>query len=113
MQSLVERMKMDLELRDYSPCTIKSYLWHINKFERDISKPAAELTPEHIRRYLETKYGRDLLYGGGLKVYTTVDLDMQYSAQNALKRGLLELDKRGGFRGPLSTLSPEEEEEFF
>jgi integrase len=66
MQSLVERMKMDLELQNYSPRTIKSYLWHIKNFERDISRPAKELTQEHLRRYLyhlktEKHYGRSYL----------------------------------------------------
>lgn len=67
---------------------------------------------EHIRRYLDKKYGSDLLYGGGLKVYTTVNLDMQRNAQNAINKGLLELDKREGYRGPLQTLSSEDMEAF-
>jgi len=32
---------------------------------------------EYVRQYLEQKYGHDLLYRGGLKVYTTVNIDMQ------------------------------------
>jgi penicillin-binding protein 1A len=67
---------------------------------------------EHVRKYLEKKYGRDLLYRGGLKVYTTLNLEMQRAAQAALKRGLKELDKREGYRGPLRHLSPEEMEAF-
>ncbi len=67
---------------------------------------------EHIRRYLDKKYGSDLLYGGGLKVYTTVNLDIQRSAQNAINRGLLELDKREGYRGPLQILSSDDKEAF-
>jgi len=67
---------------------------------------------EHIRRYLEREYGRDLLYGGGLKVYTTMNLGMQEKAREALEKGLLELDKREGYRGPIRSLSPEEIEAF-
>ncbi len=63
---------------------------------------------EHVRKYLEQNYGRDLLYKGGLKVYTTLNLDMQRAAQQAVARGSLELDKREGYRGPLRHLSPEE-----
>ncbi|MCD6266213.1 MAG: PBP1A family penicillin-binding protein [Deltaproteobacteria bacterium] len=55
---------------------------------------------EHIRQRIERKYGRHLLYKGGLKVYTTVNLKMQEAAQKAIKRGLYELDKREGFRSP-------------
>ncbi|MFC1532637.1 penicillin-binding protein 1A [Thermodesulfobacteriota bacterium] len=67
---------------------------------------------EHIRRYLEKEYGRDLLYGGGLRVYTTVNLAMQRSAQKALNKGLLELDKREGYRGSVKSLPPEEIEKY-
>jgi len=67
---------------------------------------------EHIRRYLEQEYGRDLLYGGGLKVYTTMNLGMQEKAREALEKGLLELDKREGYMGPIRSLSPEEIEAF-
>jgi penicillin-binding protein 1A len=63
---------------------------------------------EYIRRTLEETYGRDLLYRGGLKVYTTLNLDNQRSAQRALKKGLAELDKREGYRGPLRQLLPDE-----
>ena len=67
---------------------------------------------EHVRKYLEQKYGRDLLYKGGLKVYTTLNLDMQRKAQAAVRKGLLELDKREGYRGPLKRLPPEQREPF-
>jgi penicillin-binding protein 1A len=67
---------------------------------------------EHVRRYLEKKYGRELLYRGGLKVYTTLNLKMQRAAQAALDKGLRELDKREGYRGPVRHLSTEEMEAF-
>lgn len=63
---------------------------------------------EYVRRYLENEYGRDLLYRGGLKVYTTLNLKMQRAAQTAVRRGLSELDKREGYRGPLKNIPPEE-----
>ncbi|MBW1861488.1 MAG: PBP1A family penicillin-binding protein [Deltaproteobacteria bacterium] len=74
-----------------------------------------EKTPyftEYIRQHLERKYGRDLLYRGGLRVYTTMNFEMQRAAQAAMRKGLLELDKREGYRGPIRHLSPEEIEEF-
>ncbi|MBW1765116.1 MAG: transglycosylase domain-containing protein, partial [Deltaproteobacteria bacterium] len=68
---------------------------------------------EHIRKYLEEQYGKDLLYSGGLKVYTTLDLDMQMIAQAAVIKGLDDLDKREGYRGPLrSIVDPAEMETF-
>lgn len=63
---------------------------------------------EHVRRYLEKRYGRDLLYSGGLKVYTTASLDLQQKAVKALEKGLKELDKREGYRGPIATVTPDQ-----
>ena len=67
---------------------------------------------EHVRRYLLETYGRDLLYRGGLKVHTTLSLKMQRAARMALGKGLYELDKREGYRGPLKSLVPEEISDF-
>ena len=63
---------------------------------------------ESIRRSIIKKYGRDIIYRSGIKVYTTLDLKAQGLARDALKRGLSELDKREGYRGPISNLLPEE-----
>ncbi|MFO7736849.1 MAG: PBP1A family penicillin-binding protein [Desulfatiglandaceae bacterium] len=74
-----------------------------------------EKTPyfaEHVRRYLLEKYGRELLYRGGLKVYTTLNAGMQRAAKDAILTGLAELDKREGYRGPLRRLTPEEIPQF-
>jgi penicillin-binding protein 1A len=38
---------------------------------------------EHIRKELDARYGRQL-YEGGLRIYTTLDLDMQEAAERAL-----------------------------
>jgi len=67
---------------------------------------------EHVRRYLLKEYGRDLLYRGGLKVYTTLSLSAQEAAKDAVRAGLADLDKREGFRGPLRHLTPEEAASF-
>jgi penicillin-binding protein 1A len=60
---------------------------------------------EHVRRYLEEQYGSTLLYRGGLKVYTTLDLSLQEAADAALRHGLVRNDQRRGYRGPLGHLN--------
>ncbi len=60
---------------------------------------------EHVRRYIEKKYGADLLYKDGIKVYTTADLKLTQAAQSAMTKGLRELDKRQGYCGPIKTLN--------
>ena len=59
---------------------------------------------EHIRRYIEQKYGPDLLYSG-LKIYTTANYDLQISAHEALEKGLHELDRRQGYKRSYKTPS--------
>ncbi|GAB4541766.1 MAG: PBP1A family penicillin-binding protein [Thermodesulfovibrionia bacterium] len=56
---------------------------------------------EYIRKYLEDKYGLEMVYKGGLKVYTTINRNIQRTAVESLREGLRELDKRQGFRGPI------------
>ena len=59
---------------------------------------------ETIRRYVMDKYGMQKLYEGGLKVYTEMGLSEQIAAQQALKKGLEDHDRRQGFRGAISNL---------
>jgi len=56
---------------------------------------------EYVRQYLIERYGADLLYKGGLNVYTTLNAEMQETAERALREGLRKLDKRQGYRGPV------------
>src|ERR1700751_5883727 len=42
--------------------------------------PLAPYFVEEIRRYLEGKYGTDQVHEGGLKVYTSLDVEMQQAA---------------------------------
>ena len=67
---------------------------------------------EHIRIQLEEKYGEDLLYKGGMKVYTTMNAEMQKAAHDSVVNGLKAVDKRQGFRGPMEYLSQDRVEEF-
>ncbi|HVZ81723.1 MAG TPA: PBP1A family penicillin-binding protein [bacterium] len=43
---------------------------------------------EYVRQQLEQRYGSQMVYKGGLSVYTTLDLKMQEAAQKALSRGV-------------------------
>jgi len=56
---------------------------------------------EEIRRYLEAKYGSDQVHEGGLRVYTSLDMDLQKSARQALLDGLAAYEKRHGWHGKL------------
>ena len=67
---------------------------------------------EHIRRYIEKKYGPDTLYREGLKIYTAVNIDMQKTARAEIEKGLTALDKRQGYRGSLKHIAMEKIEAF-
>ena len=62
---------------------------------------------EEIRRYLEKKYGSDQVHEGGLRVYTTLDLDMQKSATRALLDGLAAYERRHEWKGRLENILSE------
>lgn len=67
---------------------------------------------EHIRIQLEQKYGEDLLYKGGMKIYTTMNSEMQKAAYDNVVSGLKAVDKRQGFRGPVRCLAEHEVDAF-
>jgi len=56
---------------------------------------------EEIRRYLEAKYGSDQVHEGGLRVYTSLDSDLQKAARQALLDGLAAYERRHGWHGKL------------
>ena len=69
--------------------------------------PAVELTApylaEMVRREMLERYGPEI-YSGGYRVTTTLDSSLQTAAVYAVRNGLLEYDRRHGYRGPLARL---------
>ncbi|MFQ6082941.1 MAG: penicillin-binding protein 1A [Candidatus Aminicenantia bacterium] len=63
---------------------------------------------EEVRKYIENRYGTRALYQDGLKVYTTLDIELQKYAEQSLRKGLRELDKRQGWRRDKRNLLEEE-----
>jgi penicillin-binding protein 1A len=49
---------------------------------------------EYVQKTLETKYGADMVFKGGLNVYTTLNPTMQLTAELALRNGLKALEGR-------------------
>ena len=72
------------------------------KLGRTTAQAGVSFYAEEIRRYLIAKYGVDKVMTGGLKVYTAMDANLQYTAQTALEDGLMAIEKRHGYRGPLA-----------
>jgi penicillin-binding protein 1A len=60
---------------------------------------------EEVRRYLEKKYGADQVHEGGLRIYTSLDLDLQKSATQAVLDGLAAYERRHGWKGQLKNIT--------
>ena len=70
-------------------------------FKRLMRDEPAPHFVENVRLKLMAAYGEEMVYKGGLQVYTTLSLPDQQAATVALQEGLRQLDKRQGYRGPL------------
>jgi penicillin-binding protein 1A len=77
-------------------------------------KPKDKVAPyfiENVRRYIQDKYGSDVLYKEGLEVYTTLNIGMQKAAREAVEQGLREMEEREGYekglvQGALFAMDP-------
>jgi penicillin-binding protein 1A len=75
------------------------------KPRRNIYAEEVPYYTEHVRRAAEAKYGTDVLYTQGLQIYTAVNIDLQKAAEQEVYKGLQDLDKRQGYRGPLRSVA--------
>lgn len=64
---------------------------------------------EEVRKEMVERYGKDLAYTGGFKVFTTVDAKTQLAAQRAVYNNIYAYDERHGYRGPTVYLWNEDE----
>ncbi|HTH53439.1 MAG TPA: PBP1A family penicillin-binding protein [Edaphobacter sp.] len=72
-----------------------------------IKTPPNSIAPyfvEEVRRQLEREYGVEEVHGAGLRVYTTLDLDLQQVANKAVLDGLATYERRDGWKGNLQNV---------
>lgn len=72
-----------------------------------ITQPEMSVAPwfqEEVRRELEKKFGPEQVHEAGLRVDTTLDLDLQKSANKALADGLAAYEHRHGWRAKLENV---------
>ncbi len=53
---------------------------------------------EQVRKDLVERFGWERVYQGGLKVYTTMDSELQQAAEKLLEKGLVDIEARPGFK---------------
>src|SRR5882757_8975505 len=69
-----------------------------------VQYPRNDLAPyffEEIRKYLESTYGTEAVHERGLRVYTTLNINMQRIANQSLRDGLHGYERRHGWKGNL------------
>ena len=66
---------------------------------------------EEVRQYLEKKYGTEQVHESGLRVYTTLNIELQKAANTAVLDGLAAYDRRHGWRSQLKNIWAREKEE--
>jgi penicillin-binding protein 1A len=59
---------------------------------------------EWVRESLADRYTTDVIWRKGLRVYTSLNIEMQAAANRALRDGLRSLDKKRGWRGPIDNV---------
>ena len=72
-----------------------------------IQTPPNSIAPyfvEEVRRQLEKEYGVDEVHGAGLRVHTTLDLDLQAVANKAVLDGVAAYERREGWKGDLPNI---------
>lgn len=62
----------------------------------------ADFFLEEVRRELVDRFGESGLYEGGLSVRTTLDPRLQAIGDGVLRKGLMDYDRRHGWRGPVT-----------
>jgi penicillin-binding protein 1A len=73
----------------------------------EIQNPSNSIAPyfaEEIRRYLEKKYGASEVHQAGLRVYTSLNLELQQAANRAMLEGLAGYERRHGWKGGLKNV---------
>ncbi len=76
--------------------------------DRDKAQPYLWFAPfytEHVRKLLVDKYGDERVRGGGLRVYTTLEVAEQKAANKALRDGLRSYDERKKYYRPQKKLA--------
>lgn len=84
--TILELMRRENVLSDADASIAKAYPLRLNRSARGAGDPAPYFV-EWVRTELERRFGRQV-YENGLRVLTTLDLDMQGAAERAVERQL-------------------------
>ena len=77
----------------------------------DVFRETAPFYAEQVRRQLVDRYGNERILHDGLRVEIAMDLEKQRGAQAAMLAGLMEVDHRQGYFGPVTHVEGKERAE--
>jgi len=80
-ENFITKSEMEMALKEPLP-----------KNKSQIVSGLAPYFSEYIRQQLEPKYGIDMFWKGGLRIYTTLDLNMQKPAEEIMEKYLSQYD---------------------
>ena len=66
---------------------------------------------DYVHKYIEEDLKIEDAQNKGIKVFTTLNLDYQIAAENALIKNLMDIAKREGYQGPLGKILIENDED--
>ncbi len=70
------------------------------------SNDRAPYFTEMVRLHLDERYGSNAVYEGGMKVYTTLDMDLQQAAERAVEKQIVSLEADLKLKNKRSTFIP-------
>lgn len=77
-----------------------------------IKKPVQPIMAPHfvffVLEQLETEYGKEFIQTGGLKIYTTIDIDMQKLGEEVVAKGASKNISRGASNAALVAVNPKD-----
>ena len=95
-RTLTRRMTVLRRMRELKYITAEeekqANQYPINSEKVSIPTAIAPYFIEYVRLQLEPKYGNQMIYRGGLSIYTTLDIQAQAAAEKALGEGLVSFD---------------------
>lgn len=82
---------------EFQQATAEPITAKVHRTEIEVDSP---FMAEMVRSAIVKHFGKKEAYSQGYNVYTTLDVEKQKQLEDSLRQGLLDYDRRHGYRGP-------------
>lgn len=106
---VLERMHKlkKITLKEYEAAVKEKIVYHLKEEELK-----AGYFTEWVRQKVVEAVGEKSFLINGFKIKTTLDWDLQKTAEREMEKGIKEIDKRQGYKGPIAHIGEEEFSKF-